>query len=54
MHTRGLISKQQHGFLSKSRLINDWTINYESGCRQTVAHADFARRSTVYVIAYWL
>ena len=50
LRTHGLISKQQHCFLSKwstaTNLIeslNDWTINFENGSHQTVAYVDFAK-----------
>jgi len=50
LRTHGLISKQQHGFLSKRSTatnliesLNDWTINLENGSHQAVAYVDFAQ-----------
>ena len=50
LRTHGLISKQQHGFLSKrstaTNLIEsliDWTINFENGSQENVAYVDFAK-----------
>jgi len=45
-----LISKEQHGFLTKRSTttnllesLNDWSLSIENGKRQTVAYIDFAK-----------
>jgi len=50
LRTHGMISKQQHGFLSKRSTatnmlesLNDWTICFENGYHETVAYVDFAK-----------
>ena len=48
--TNHMISKQQHGFLSRKSTetnllesLNDWTINIENSMGQSIAYTDFAK-----------
>ena len=50
LRSNNLISKQQHGFISKRSTVtnmleslNDWSIAVENGKSQTVAYIDFAK-----------
>jgi len=50
LRSHNLISKQQHGFLSKRSTatnlldsLNDWSVSLENGTHQTVAYVDFAK-----------
>ena len=50
LRNHSLISKQQHGFLSKRSTttnllesLNDWSVNFENGTNQTIAYIDFAK-----------
>ena len=50
LRNHSLISKQQHGFLSKRSTttnllesLNDWSVSFENGTHQTIAYIDFAK-----------
>ena len=50
LRNHSLISKQQHGFLSKMSTttnllesLNDWSVSFENGTNQTIAYIDFAK-----------
>jgi len=50
LRSNNLISKQQHGFISKRSTttnliesINDWSLSIENGLHQTIAYVDFAK-----------